>query len=94
MSKYETIFLVSNKITEEKRIELFNRIKEFITKNGSISSAEDLGEKKLAYEIRKHEKAFYYDIEFEANSEMILELERIYRITDEIIKFINIRKDD
>lgn len=94
MSKYETIFLVSNKTTEEKRTELFNRIKEFINKNGSITNSEDLGEKKLAYEIRKHEKAFYYDIEFEANSEMILELERIYRITDEIIKFINIRKDD
>ena len=53
-----------------------------------------MGDKKLAYEVRKHTQAFYYIINFESNPEFIAELERIYRINDEILKFIVVRQDD
>lgn len=94
MNKYETVFLISNKITKEQKNAVITKVTDFIAKNGKITKTEDLGERKLAYEVKKHDKAVYYIIEFESNSETITELERIYRITEEIIKFITIRKDD
>lgn len=91
MNKYETIFIISSKITKEQRDNVINKITEFIDKNSKIIEKEDLGEKTLAYEIKKNKKGFYYVITFEAKNETIIELERIYRITEEIIKFITMR---
>ena len=52
------------------------------------------GMKKLAYDIKKNKEGNYVVINFEAKPELIKELERIYRITDEVIKFIVVRKDE
>ena len=94
MNKYETVFLISNQITEEQRKSVCARIEDLISKNGTITKIEDLGEKRLAYEIQKHTKAFYYVINFESDSSFIYELERNYRITEEILKFIVVRQDN
>ena len=93
MNKYETVILISNKITDEQRENIVNKIKNLISSNGNVIETNDMGEKKLAYEVRKHTQAFYYIINFESNPEFIAELERIYRINDEILKFIVVRQD-
>lgn len=94
MNKYETVILISNKITDEQRKNIVDKIKNLISSNGNVIETNDMGEKKLAYEVRKHTQAFYYIINFESNPEFIAELERIYRINDEILKFIVVRQDD
>ena len=94
MNKYETVILISNKITDEQRENIVDKIKNLISSNGNVIETNDMGEKKLAYEVRKHTQAFYYIINFESNPEFIAELERIYRINDEILKFIVVRQDD
>ena len=53
-----------------------------------------MGKKKLAYEVKKNKEGFYTLINFESKPDAIAELERIYRITDEVIKFIVVRKED
>ena len=53
-----------------------------------------MGKKKLAYEVKKNKEGFYVLINFEAKPDSITELERNYRITDEVIKFIVVRKED
>lgn len=94
MNKYETIFIMKDDITEEQRNEIINKIVNYLNTNGKITEKNDLGLKRLAYEIRKHRQAYYYQIYFEAKSTVITELERLYRITDEILKFITIRQND
>ena len=94
MNQYETIFLMKDDITEEQRNEIINKIVNYLNTNGKITEKNDLGLKRLAYEIRKHTQAYYYQIYFEAKSTEIAELERLYRITDEILKFITIRQND
>ena len=93
MNKYETVFLVKNDITEEERNAVVDMIEKYLKENGNIIKSEALGLKKLAYEIRKYKEAYYYLLEFESAPETIIELERIYRITDEVLKFIVVRKD-
>lgn len=94
MNKYETVILISNQITEKQRKDIITKITRLISENATIISKEELGEKKLAYEIRKHTQAFYYIINFESEAAFIYELERNYRIIDEILKFIIVRQDD
>lgn len=94
MNKYESVIIVDNEISNEQKKDVINKIEGYITENGKLTKTEYLGTKKLAYEVKKHNEADYYVIEFECTADKIAELERRYRITDEILKFIVVRKDD
>lgn len=94
MNKYETVILINDTLTKDVRNAVISKIENFIDSNGKITKKDDIGSKKTAYEIRKQKSAYYYLIEFQADPETIYELERIYRITDEIIKFIVIKLGD
>lgn len=94
MNKYETVILIKSDITEEKRNDVIDTIKKYLNENGKITKIDELGIRKLAYMVQKYKEAYYYVIEFNSNAENIAELERIYRITDEILKFIVVRKED
>ena len=93
MNKYETIFLIKDDITEEQRNEVVSEIRKYLVKNGKVSEEENLGKKKLAYEVKKYEYAYYYVINFTGKASIIPELERKYRINENILKFITIKKD-
>ena len=92
MNNYETIFLMKDDITEEQRNTVIEKIREYLTKNGKISVEENLGKKKLAYKVREYEYAYYYLIQFVAKADIISELERKYRINENILKFITIKR--
>lgn len=94
MNKYETVMILNSTISKESRNNAIEKIKNYIQENGEIEKTEDIGKRKLAYEIKRNKEGYYYIIEFMAEPESIVELERIYRITDEILKFIVVRKDD
>lgn len=92
MNNYETIFITGDDITEEAKKAVLDKIQNYLNSNAEITKTDSLGLRKFAYEIRKYTQGYYFIIEFKANPEIIRELERIYRITDEIIKFIVVRK--
>ena len=94
MNKYETVFIMNSTITDEQKNSVINKIEKYISDNGEITKKENLGIRKLAYDIKKQNTGHYYVIEFLADSQTINELERLYRITDEIIKFIVIRNEN
>ena len=94
MNKYETVILLDENITEEQRLAVISKIENYIKENGEITNEENIGRRKLAYQVRMQDYAYYYIIEFSTEPQNISELERIYRITDEILKFIVVRKED
>lgn len=92
MNNYETIFLMKDDITEEQKNTVIEEIRDYLTKNGKISVEENLGKKKLAYKVREYEYAYYYLIQFVVKADIISELERKYRINENILKFITIKR--
>lgn len=94
MNKYESVIIVNPSVDDEKLKELEATYTEMINKDGKVEKVEKLGKKKLAYRVRKNDEGIYVVFYFEANPALIEELERNYRITDEIIKFIVIRVDE
>ncbi len=91
MNKYESIIIVNPNVDEEKLKELENTITSIVNKDGKMDKVEEIGKKKLAYEVKKNKEGIYVAFYFEGNPTLIAELERNYRIIDEVIKFIDIR---
>ena len=94
MNKYESIIIIGQNVEEEVIKGLITRFTDLINTEGKVTEVTEMGKRRLAYEIGKNKEAYYVLFTFEAKSELIAELERNYRITDEIIKFIVVRKDE
>ncbi len=94
MNKYETVFIINPSIEDDGVKALIEKFSNLINNDGKVEEVKELGKKKLAYEIKKNKEGNYVAINFEANPELIKELERVYRITDEVIKFIVVKKDE
>lgn len=94
MNRYETVFIINPNVEETGVKALVEKFSNLINNDGKVEEVNELGMKKLAYDIKKFKEGNYVVINFEANPELIKELERIYRITDEVIKFIVVRKDE
>ena len=94
MNKYESVIIVNPNVDEAGLKALEEKFTGLINENGKVESVENMGKKRLAYEIKKFKEATYLLFNFEAQPASIKELERVYRITDEVLKFITIRKED
>ena len=94
MNKYETVFIINPSVEDSGVKELIEKFSKLINNDGKVESVEELGKKKLAYEIQKNSEGIYVLINFEAEPSLIKELERVYRITDDVIKFIVVRKEE
>ena len=94
MRKYEAIFILRPSIEEEKRVEAIEKFKAIISADGEIEKVEEWGNRKLAYEIEKIRDGYYVLVTFKANPSLPLELERNYRISDDVIRYIVINLED
>ena len=94
MNKYETVFIINPNVEESGVKALIEKFSTLINNDGKVEKVDELGKRKLAYEIKKFKEGIYVAVSFEANPQLIKELERIYRITDDVIKFIVVRKDE
>ncbi len=94
MNKYESVIIINPSVDDEKLKAVEAKFTELINKDGNVTKVDNLGKKKLAYEVKKNKEGIYLVFYFEANPTLIAELERNYRITDEVIKFIVIRVEE
>ncbi|CDA15641.1 MAG: 30S ribosomal protein S6 [Clostridia bacterium] len=94
MNKYESVVIINPTVDEEGVKSLVAKFTDLINTDGKVEKVDDLGKRKLAYEVKKQKEGYYQVFNFEANPELIKELERNYRITDEIIKFMTIKVDE
>ena len=94
MNKYESVIIINPSADEDKVKSLIDKFSDLINKQGKVTKVDTLGKKKLAYEVKKNKEGIYVVFYFEAEPTLIAELERNYRITDEVIKFIVIKNEE
>ena len=87
MNKYESVIIINPNIEEDAVKALVENFSNLINNDGKVEKVDNLGKRRLAYEIKKQKEAYYQVIYFEAKPELIAELERNYRITDDVMKF-------
>ena len=94
MRKYETIFILHPSLDEEAvkaNIEKFKGVIE--NGGGTVENVDFWGKRKLAYEIKKVSEGFYTLFNFTANPELPKELDRVFRITDGVIRHIIVNQN-
>ena len=91
-AKYETVFILNTKKGEEVINQLVEKFKNLISDNGTVTNVDEWGKRKLAYPIEDETEGYYTLIEFEANPEFPAELDRIYNITDGVLRSLIIAK--
>ena len=94
MNKYESVIIINPSVDEEGIKAVIAKYTDIINNEGKVESVNEIGKKRLAYEIMKNKEGYYTVFNFEAKPELIAELERNYRIDDSIMKFITIRNED
>lgn len=95
MNEYENVIIIKTDLSKEETSKVILKIENNIRNFAEITKKDDLGIKKLAYEIRKNNEEHYLVYQFQVEEKMrefaIREIERFYRITDEVIKFLIIK---
>ena len=88
MAKYETMLVTSAALDEEASTALVGKFKTLIEAHGTIDSVDEWGKRRLAYPINKQEEGVYTLIKFTCTPEFPAELDRVYKITDGVLRRI------
>ena len=94
MNKYESIFVISALLEDEKIQEIITKVKTLIETSAQLEKVDEWGKKRLAYEIDDQKEGYYTLMQFSAASEFPAELERIYKITEGVLKYLIVRRDE
>lgn len=95
MRKYETLFVLNPTLDDENIKANIEKIKGVIEQGGgTVSNVDEWGKRRLAYEINDFTEGYYVLINFEAESELPKELDRIFRITDTVIRHLIVNLDE
>ena len=91
---YETIFILHPELSEEEAEEAVQNLNKVLEDRGSETiRIERGGKRRLAYPIRKQRYGYYNLIHFRALPDALLELERVYRLSDRVLRYISVRYD-
>ena len=86
MAKYETMLVTSAALDEEATAALVGKFKSLIEANGTIDSVDEWGKKRLAYPINDEVEGVYTVIKFTSEPAFPAELDRVYKITDGVLR--------
>lgn len=90
---YESILVVSCKLGEEEQKAVIEKFKNMIETNATLESVDEWGVRKLAYLINKESEGYYVLFNFTAQADFVAELDRVYNITDGVLRSIVIRRN-
>lgn len=89
MQNYEIMFIIKPTLDEASIKAAFENAKKVLTDNkANIVEEKEMGQRDLAYEIKKHKTGYYFLLTVEANNEAINEFNRIANISSDIIRFL------
>ena len=92
-AKYEVIYVVDPAVGEEGIAALVEKFNGIVGGYGTVTSVDEWGKRRLAYLINKEAEAYYVLYNFKSDAEFPAELDRIYKITDGILRSLIIKKE-
>ncbi|NLV32186.1 MAG: 30S ribosomal protein S6 [Acidobacteria bacterium] len=94
MRNYEVVFVAAPTLTSEELDGFISHVQTVVEgKNGKVVKVDNWGKKSLAYKIDKFREGYYVVLTIEGDGPAIAELERRFRVTDSIIRYISVRTD-
>lgn len=95
MRNYEVVFVAAPTLTTEELDAFITHIQGVVEgKNGKIVKIDNWGKRSLAYRIKKYREAYYVVLTIEGDGAVIAEMERRFRVTDYVVRFLSVRIDE
>ncbi len=95
MRTYEVVFVAAPTLTSEELDAFIAHAQAVIEgKNGRVIKVDNWGKRSLAYKIKRFRDAYYVVLTIEGDGAAIAELERRFRVTDYVIRFLSVRIDE
>lgn len=95
MRKYEVVFVLRADLDEEKNQAFIDKFKAVVeNKGGEIVKLDKWGKRRLAYEVKDLREGFYVVMKMNATPEAAAELERVFKLTDEILRHMIVREEE
>ena len=94
ISSYETVMVVSTKLSDEEIAQMVEKFKALIEANATLESVDEWGKRRLAYLINKEAEGYYVLFNFKSTAEFPAELDRRYKITDGILRSLIVKKEE
>ena len=92
--KYELMYILNPNLSEEETAGLVEKFKALIESNGTLDEMQEMGKRKLAYEINYLTEGYYVLVKFSCGPDFPAELDRILGITDGVIRsLITLRQE-
>ena len=94
MRQYETIFIVDPEFETDAIKELVEKFKGLVEdQGGQVAEVDEWGKRRLAYPINDRREGYYFLMNFTANPEPAQDLERVYKITSGLMRYLIINKE-
>ncbi|MBR6530842.1 MAG: 30S ribosomal protein S6 [Clostridia bacterium] len=93
-NKYETVFIVTPELDEEAAKALSEKFQKQIAESGTIAEVTDWGKRRLAYPINDLEEGYYTLVNYTAPADFVAELERKFKIDENILRFMTVREEE
>ena len=84
--KYECMYVLNPNLTEEETAAIVEKFKALVEANGTLDEMEEMGKRKLAYEINYLTEGYYVLVKFTSGPDFPAELDRVLGITDGVIR--------
>ena len=94
IQQYETTMILNTKKGEDGINALVEKFKNLISENGTIDNVDDRGKRRLAYEIEDEQEGYYVMITFTSKPDFPAELDRIYNITDGVLRSLTVAVEE
>lgn len=94
MTKYELMFIIDPTVEDSDKEATIEKVKEIIAADGVVGNVDVWGMRKLAYPILKKSEGYYVVVEFEASTELPKELKRRLRISDAVMRYMVVNKEE
>lgn len=91
MRKYEVMYIIRPDVEQETVQALVDKFNGIIGNGGEVTKTDVMGKRRLAYEIDKIRDGIYVLVHFNAPTEVVVELDRVMKITDEIIRTLIVK---
>lgn len=95
MRNYEVVFVAAPTLASEELDNFINHIQTVVeSKNGKVVKVDNWGKKSLAYKIKRFREGYYVVLTIDGDGSAITEMERRFRVTDYILRYISVRIDE
>jgi small subunit ribosomal protein S6 len=91
MRKYEVMYIIRPDVEQEAVQAVTEKFQGIISNGGEITKHDVMGKRRLAYEINKFRDGIYVLVHFNATPEVVAELDRVMKITDEVIRYLVVK---